>query len=283
MHLNKELHEYFLNHTKEMSEEWYQTINKKNSSGIYVTTDQDSIRKLKKQNYEFYLHMANIFLEERDAFFDAFNKWIHKIANDSGHIETPIHYVIREFLRVRDQYFSYINRFAKENDQKIEQQRIDNWKDLIQDVFDYVVLQFVEGTHNASLKQLRAQQEMINELSSPIISISSDTALLPLVGDIDTARAKVILENTLEQCTTKEVDQLFIDLSGVVIIDTMVAHEIFQLIDALNLIGVKTTLSGIRPEIAVTAVQLGIPLDRISIESTLSNSIAKHVGSLSAK
>lgn len=283
MHLNKELHKFFLNHTKEMSEEWYQTINKKNSSGIYVTTDQDSIRKLKQQNYEFYLHMANIFLEERDAFFDEFNKWIHKIANDSAHIETPIHYVIREFLRVRDQYFSYINRFAKENDQKIEQQRIDNWKDLIQDVFDYVVLQFVEGTHNASLKQLRAQQEMINELSSPIISISSDTALLPLVGDIDTARAKVILENTLEQCTAKEVDQLFIDLSGVVIIDTMVAHEIFQLIDALNLIGVKTTLSGIRPEIAVTAVQLGIPLDRISIESTLSNSIAKHVGSLSAK
>ncbi|MGM0844734.1 MAG: STAS domain-containing protein [Bacillota bacterium] len=283
MHLNQELHEFFLRNAKEMSEEWYQTIDKKDSSGIYVTTDQDSILKLKQQNYEFYVHMANLFLEEKDDFLDDFNNWIHKIANDSGHIETPIHYVIREFLRVRDQYFGYINRFAKENLHKIEQQRIDQWKDLIQDVFDHVVLQFVEGTHNASLKQLKAQQEMINELSSPIISISSDTALLPLVGDIDTARARVILENTLQQCAAREVDQLFIDLSGVVIIDTMVAHEIFQLIDALNLIGVKTILSGIRPEIAVTAVQLGISLDRIAIESTLSNSIAKHVGNLSSK
>ncbi|WP_456271334.1 STAS domain-containing protein [Bacillus sp. AK031] len=278
MRLNQQLHDFFIKRTKHMSEEWYQSIARHETSGVYASTSDVVISKLKEQNHEFYVHMANVFVDDRDVFYENFNKWIHKIANDGEHIETPIHNVIREFLRVRDQYFSYINQFAKEADERIEQQRIDKWKDLIQDVFDYVVLQFVEGTHNASLKQLRAQQEMINELSSPIISISADTALLPLVGDIDTARAKVILENTLHQCTIKEVDQLFIDLSGVVIIDTMVAHEIFQLIDALSLIGVKTTLSGIRPEIAVTAVQLGIPLDRISIESTLSHSIAKHVG-----
>jgi rsbT co-antagonist protein RsbR len=283
MRLNQQLHEFFLNHTKEMSEEWYLSIDKKTSSGIYTTTDKALVNQLKEQNHEFYVHMSNLFIEERETFFEGVNKWIHKIANDNAHIDTPIHNVIREFLRVRDQYFSYISQFAKEIDEAIEQQRIDRWKDQIQDVFDYVVLQFVEGTHTASLKQLKAQQEMINELSSPVISISSDTALLPLVGDIDTARAKVILENTLHQCTEKRVDQLFIDLSGVVIIDTMVAHEIFQLIDALSLIGVKTTLSGIRPEIAVTAVQLGIPLDRIDIESTLSNSIAKNVGFFSKK
>ncbi|EDL65865.1 STAS domain-containing protein [Bacillus sp. SG-1] len=283
MRLNKQLHEFFMNHTKQMSEEWYKTIDKQKSTGVYVTDNPDSINRLKEQNHEFYVHMANLFLEERDTLCDNFTKWIHKIANDNAHIETPIHHVIREFLRVRDQYFSYINRFAEEMDEDIEQHRIDQWKDQIQAVFDHVVLQFVEGTHNASLKQLKAQQEMINELSSPVISISTDTALLPLVGDIDTARAKVILENTLQQCTEKGVDQLFIDLSGVVIIDTMVAHEIFQLIDALSLIGVKATLSGIRPEIAVTAVQLGIPMDRISIESTLSNSIAKNVGSLSRR
>ncbi|RIW38469.1 STAS domain-containing protein [Bacillus salacetis] len=283
MRLNQQLHEFFLNNTREMSEEWYQSIDKTITSGVYTTTDQDSIDLLREQNHEFYVHMANLFVEEKDVFFDKFNKWIHKIANDSAHIDTPIHNVIREFLRVRDQYFSYITRFAREIDEEVDQQRIDRWKGQIQNVIDYVVLQFVEGTHNASLKQLKAQQEMINELSSPVISISSDTALLPLVGDIDTARAKVILENTLQECTDKGVDRLFIDLSGVVIIDTMVAHEIFQLIDALSLIGVSATLSGIRPEIAVTAVQLGIPLDRISIESTLSNSIAKSVGSLSNK
>ncbi|MCY7654318.1 RsbT co-antagonist protein RsbRB, partial [Bacillus safensis] len=63
---------------------------------------------------------------------------------------------------------------------------------------------------------------MIYELSSPVIVLKSQIALLPLVGDIDTARAKIILENTLNQCLQKGVQHLCIDLSGVVIIDTMV-------------------------------------------------------------
>ncbi|MFP3490379.1 STAS domain-containing protein, partial [Staphylococcus sp. SIMBA_130] len=83
-------------------------------------------------------------------------------------------------------------------------------------------------------------------------------ALLPLVGDIDSDRATAIFENTLEGCTTKRVDHLFIDLSGVYLVDTRVAQQIFQLITGLKLIGVTATLSGIRPEIAQTAVQLGI-------------------------
>jgi rsbT co-antagonist protein RsbR len=96
---------------------------------------------------------------------------------------------------------------------------------------------------------------------------------LPLVRDIDTARAAAILENTIKQCAEQKVSQLFIDLSGVVIIDRMVAHQIFQLINGLSLIGVKTTLSGIRREIATTAIQLGLSFANISIASTLSKAI----------
>lgn len=51
-------------------------------------------------------------------------------------------------------------------------------------------------------------------------------------------------------------------------IDTMVAHQLFSLIEALRLIGVSSTLSGIRPEIAQTAVQLGLSFEDISLRST---------------
>lgn len=44
----------------------------------------------------------------------------------------------------------------------------------------------------------------------------------------------------------------------------MVAHQLFSLIEALRLIGVSSTLSGIRPEIAQTAVQLGLSFEDIS-------------------
>jgi rsbT co-antagonist protein RsbR len=56
-------------------------------------------------------------------------------------------------------------------------------------------------------------------------------------------------------------------------IDTMVAQQLFQLIETLHLIGVTSTFSGIRPEIAQTAVQLGINFNRVSIVSTLEQAV----------
>lgn len=114
---------------------------------------------------------------------------------------------------------------------------------------------------------------MIQELSSPVIALDNKRALLPLIGDIDTTRAKFILEHTLEQCGEKGIHHLFIDLSGVVMIDTHVAHQIFNLIKSLSLIGVKTTLSGIRPEIAQTTVQFGISFNDVSIKPTLAGAL----------
>lgn len=176
----------------------------------------------------------------------------------------------------REQYLLLIADFVKEND--IESDTRSQWNRAIVRIFDEIILKFTEESHHYSIKQLEAQQEMINELSSPVISLSKTRALLPLVGDIDTARSASILDNTIKQCADKKVSHLFIDLSGVVIIDTMVAHQIFQLIHGLSLIGVKTTLSGIRPEIATTAIQLGLSFDKISIASTLSKAIQQDSG-----
>ncbi len=106
-----------------------------------------------------------------------------------------------------------------------------------------------------------------------MIKLNDQTALLPLVGNIEPTRAEYILESALEQCVEKGVSQLFIDLSGVVLIDTMVAHQLFNLMDALQLIGVKPILSGLRPEIAQTAVQLGLKFDNLTITSTLSQAL----------
>ena len=107
-------------------------------------------------------------------------------------------------------------------------------------------------------------------MSAPVIQLQHHTGLLPVVGEIDTQRAKYLLENTLSECTNKGITHLYIDLSGVNMIDTMVAMQIFQLIDALKIVGVKTTLSGVRPEIALTAINLGLDFKDIKIAGNLS-------------
>lgn len=273
MDINLAMCNYLLENGDRMTDEWHASLEETDPSSVYASTDPEAVAELKAQNREFHNIVPNILIEEEQAFLSRFDSWVHELAHDGAHLSTPTHQIIREFTRVRQQYFNLIKEFYNLHLDRLDGHVIGQWKDKIIRVFDIAILKFVEEAHINSVNLLHSQQEMIYELSSPVISLSNDTALLPLVGDIDTARAKIILENTLEQCSAKRVRHLYIDLSGVVIIDTMVAHEIFQLIDTLNLIGVKSTLSGIRPEIAMTALQLGLSFDKTKIASTLSKAL----------
>ena len=60
------------------------------------------------------------------------------------------------------------------------------------------------------------------------------------------------------------------------IIDTMVAHQIFQLIEGLKIIGVRTAIAGISPEIAQTAIQLGVNFGEIDVYNKLDQALRYH-------
>ncbi|WP_416117495.1 STAS domain-containing protein [Peribacillus butanolivorans] len=80
-------------------------------------------------------------------------------------------------------------------------------------------------------ERLLAQQELINELGAPVIPIVDAIVVLPLIGEIDTfLEAKGILNTTPGKCINRNVSHLFIDLSAVTLLDTIVAHQIYQLI-----------------------------------------------------
>ncbi|KEZ53738.1 MULTISPECIES: STAS domain-containing protein [Metabacillus] len=273
MHRNQKFYTYLQQRAPQLTEEWYESIDRSDTGGVYTSNDPEVIKALKAQNQEFHQRFIQVFSEEDVDFMELFEEWIVRIAKDGEHLSTPIQFVIKEFMRTRSQYLKEVAAFIRMYPNEYTSEKIEAIKDLIVRAHDRVIYHFVVETQRTSELQLKAQQEMIYELSSPVIKLKGETALLPLVGDIDTARAKMILENTLKQCTEKGVAHLFIDLSGVVMIDTMVAHQIFQLIDALNLIGIKSTLSGIRPEIALTSMQLGLTFENVSIKSTLSKAL----------
>jgi rsbT co-antagonist protein RsbR len=270
---NEQLRTFLQSNAKRLTEEWYDSLDKNNAVGVYASTDPEVIHRLKEQTYEFHLYICNVFVEEEKTFFEAFEAWINKVAKDNEYIRTPISSIVKEFMRSREQYCDCIKEFVRMYEGFIEPKLINAWETHIIRIFDITILKFVTVAEEIAHIQLNAQQEMIHELSSPVITIKKDVALLPLVGDIDTARAKIILESTLQQCADKQIAYLYIDLSGVVMVDTMVAHQIFQLIDTLSLLGVKSTLSGIRPEIAQTAIQLGLSFENIRIKSNLAQAL----------
>ncbi|MED4213667.1 STAS domain-containing protein, partial [Priestia megaterium] len=77
----------------------------------------------------------------------------------------------------------------------------------------------------------------------------------------------------LKSANRLQLQRLIVDLSGVYIIDTMVADQIFKVVDSLKLLGVETILTGIRPEVAQTIVSIGIDFSSLAIKSSLQKAI----------
>lgn len=118
-------------------------------------------------------------------------------------------------------------------------------------------------------KTVSLQKIALQELSASLIPIFDRISVMPLVGTIDTERAKLIMENLLQGVVKHRAEVVLLDITGVPVVDTMVAHHIIQAADAVRLVGAKCMLVGIRPEIAQTIVTLGINLSDFTTTSTL--------------
>ena len=113
------------------------------------------------------------------------------------------------------------------------------------------------------------QKVALQELSAPLIPVFEGITIMSLIGTIDTQRAKQIMENLLNGVVKHRSEVVLIDITGVPVVDTMVAHHIIQATNAVRLVGTKSMLVGIRPEIAQTIVNLGINLDQFETKNTL--------------
>ncbi|MEH7886882.1 STAS domain-containing protein [Bacillus sp. JJ1609] len=126
---------------------------------------------------------------------------------------------------------------------------------------------------NTYASRIYAAEATALELSIPIVRVTEEIGVLPIIGDIDTKRSQELMDKALQYGTGLDLQHIVIDLSGVPIIDTMVASHLLRVIDGLKLVGINVIVTGIRPEIAQTIVNLGIRLDGISTFSSLHHAI----------
>lgn len=116
----------------------------------------------------------------------------------------------------------------------------------------------------------RQQEEML-ELSTPVVKLWKGVVAMPLIGTLDSRRAQVVMETLLERITETGSRIAIIDITGVPMVDTLVAQHLIKTVTAARLMGAECILSGIRPQIAQTIVQLGVNLDEILTKSTLAD------------
>jgi anti-anti-sigma factor len=121
---------------------------------------------------------------------------------------------------------------------------------------------------------IQAQALALQELSTPLIPISDSVLVMPLIGRIDSRRAGQILETLLTGIQAQQANLAIIDITGVNLVDTQVAHVLIQAARAVKLLGAQVVLTGLRPEVAQTLVSLGVDLSGIVTRGTLQSGIA---------
>jgi DNA-binding LacI/PurR family transcriptional regulator/anti-anti-sigma regulatory factor len=126
-----------------------------------------------------------------------------------------------------------------------------------------------QATLQEAYDRERHLADTIRELGCPIIPLLKGVLLVPLVGAIDAARAAEIIERVLHGVAGEQAEQVLLDITGVPLVDTQVAAALIQTARAVELLGAKVTLVGVRPEIAQSIVGLGVDLGILETRPTL--------------
>jgi len=148
----------------------------------------------------------------------------------------------------------------------------------------------VLGTYEDITERERLQQEVIEaqkqalqELSTPIIPIMERIIVMPLIGSIDTLRAKDIMRALLAGIREHRAKVVILDITGVPIVDSGVANHLNKTIQAARLKGAQTIVTGLSDAVAEAIVDLGIDWSGIETLADLQTGLMVALNSLGIK
>ena len=150
-------------------------------------------------------------------------------------------------------------RLRQELDQDADTLANEYWAATV--LLDKLGLFTIEAYHTSREAIIGRQQEELLELSTPVVKLWDGILAVPLIGTLDSARAQSVTESLLQQIIDTEATIAIIDITGVPAVDTLVAQHLIKTVAAARLMGAECLVSGIRPPIAQTMVELGVDLD----------------------
>jgi rsbT co-antagonist protein RsbR len=122
---------------------------------------------------------------------------------------------------------------------------------------------------------IHEQQEAIRELSTPVLQLRERLLILPIIGVLDSARARQLTEQLLGAIQDKRARVVVIDITGVATIDRTVANHLVQTVEAARLMGARTILTGLSSEIAQTLVDLDVDLSMMKTVGDLQGGLVE--------
>ncbi|MET3683956.1 rsbT co-antagonist protein RsbR [Alkalibacillus flavidus] len=246
-----------LNNSDYLIDRWIHQLDNKSLKDYTSTISDDMINQMNQEFADFVMKS----LQQEDSKIESLDQFAEKVVN----LGWPFGYITEGLQTFRTESTKFVLDQLETNDKDefIDvMERVNNWIDPLK---IRLLNQYSTNWNNI----LSMQKLALEELSAPLIPVMDEITVMPLVGTIDTDRAKLIMENLLNGVVKNRTDVVLIDITGVPVVDTMVAHHIIQAAEAVRLLGATCILVGIRPEIAQTIVNLGIDLSQFPTKSSL--------------
>jgi rsbT co-antagonist protein RsbR len=254
--MNKDLRSIAIENSDEIIQEWLKEINQLKSVNY---TEEISAELFDNNNQEF---LNVIFHSIRG---NGSTKVIKDFSDRIIQLGWPLSYITDGLLVFRKVTVNTILTKLEQSDGGFVSEIISSVDSWVEPIIRQLV-----NEYSVSWEQVVSLQRIaLQELSAPLIPVMDNITIMPLIGTIDTERAKFIMENLLEGVMRHNAEVVLIDITGVPVVDTMVAHHLFQATEAVRLLGASCILVGIRPEIAQTIVNLGINFSNLPTKSTL--------------
>ncbi|WP_437683347.1 PAS domain-containing protein [Sorangium sp. So ce131] len=128
------------------------------------------------------------------------------------------------------------------------------------------------------LALIERQQQIIRQLSTPILQVWNGVLALPMIGVVDSARTADVMDSLLQAVVRTQARYALLDLTGVEAVDTKTASYLVELVRAIRLLGAEGIITGIRPSVAQTMVSLGLDLAEITTLSDLQAGLKHCIG-----
>ncbi|WP_438029986.1 PAS domain-containing protein [Sorangium sp. So ce233] len=105
--------------------------------------------------------------------------------------------------------------------------------------------------------------ETVAALATPVLPIEHGILVLPLVGHLDEMRSSQLMAALLQGVERHDAEFVIIDLTGVPVIDSHVAHHLLRAVQAAVLLGAQCVLVGMSAATAASLASTGEALEEL--------------------
>ncbi|MFJ7309582.1 STAS domain-containing protein [Peribacillus frigoritolerans] len=163
---------------------------------------------------------------------------------------------------LRRTLWTFLYKFEQEKKAFIEDSKVFfDLEKIVNEKVDVFLKSFFVSYSDYKDKLILAQQNLVENLSVPIIPITSTTCVLPLIGTIDYSRIQIIEEKVLMEIGKLRIQTLILDLSGIIEVEVEMITDLMKILDGTAMMGCKAVVTGLRPEVVTKMIRSGIQLD----------------------